>query len=188
MDQPFPSDPMWATFRREHPEVTLVLLPDEAPAATTDTASLDEASDAAESSSEAEPPAEAEVTLDEAQACADALTRRVALIAQILQVDTAPVPGWRGIGTAVVEPQASLRAPATESTPTDRELISLRLQQLGWKPEVRPESEVVWVDATAAEGFVRVTIFDGFVSVRATGDQLNVGALAAQELRGGHDA
>ena len=31
MDQPLPHDPMWATFRRDHPEVTLVLLPDAAP-------------------------------------------------------------------------------------------------------------------------------------------------------------
>ncbi|WP_152650562.1 hypothetical protein [Demequina aurantiaca] len=173
MDQPLPSDPMWATFRRDHPDVTLVLLPQ----------------DASHAPDESEPAsAPATTTVDDAQRAFDTLQRRIALIAEMLHLNETPRGTWRGIGDDAVEPQSSVRAPASGDTPTDREMLSFRLQQLGWKPEARNESEVVWVDATAERMFVRVTIFDGMVSIRATGEEMRVGAESASALTGRDDA
>lgn len=171
MDQTLPSDPMWATFRREHPEVTLVLLPPVAPPDLSDT----------------EAPAPVMTTADDAPLVLDTLVRRVSLILEVLHLDApdldvAPHRGWRRIGNQVVQAQVSVRASATESTPSDREIIAIRLAQLGWTPEQRPDSEVVWIDAAAGELFVRVTVFDGIVSVRASGPRLTVGDEAATAL------
>lgn len=167
---------MWATFRRDHPEVTLVLPPDAAPRepeATQEQRGPDDHTPA--------------VLAQEAASALDSLARRVMLIAEVLHVDEEPTTGWRGIGEHAVQPQASLRAPATDDTPTDRAVLGIRLEQLGWTPEVRNESDVVWIDATTDGLFVRVTIFDGIVTVRGSGATMHVGAETAAELIGSDD-
>lgn len=179
MDQHLPSDPMWATFHREHPEVTLVLLPNDEDRAAV-------ATDVSDASGDPHAPAPGASVAD-AVSARDALVRRVRLVAEALRVAEAPVARWRVIGDDVVEPQVSLRAATTADTPSESEFIELRLRQLGWRPRTRPESEVLWVDATADDLFVRVTIFDGIISLRATGAQLRVGADAVSDLRGGDD-
>lgn len=166
-------DPMWATFHREHPEVTLVLLPDVPHAGEGDGGS------AAHGRSTAP-----EATVEQATGALDALMRRIGMLAEVLHLDQPPREGWRAVDRETVEPQASLRAPATEGTPTDRDVIAMRLEQLGWKPEVRAESQVVWVDAVAGDEFVRVTVIDGVVAIRSTGARLYVGREAAESLRG----
>lgn len=182
MDQPLPSDPMWAAFRRDHPEVTLVLLPDAVPPEAPE---APEAADPSEPSEQSDQSPDA--SAEDAATVLDTLVRRVGLIAEMLHVSAEPTAGWRSVSEHTVQPQVSLRALATEDTPTDREILAMRLEQLGWAPQIRNESDVVWVDAATDDLLVRVTLFDGIVSIRATGPQLNVGTAVASHLTGGSD-
>lgn len=175
-----PIDPMWATFRQAHPEVTLVLLPDVRPEATLSPGGA-VASDVA-----FDGPRE---SLEEARDVMTTLSRRLALIADVMRcADGARVTGgWQQQGEGLIRPQRQFRALATEQTPTDADMIVVRLTQLGWKATVRPDAALVWVEGTAQGAFARVTVVDGWVTVRMTGDVIAVDPADARELLGEHD-
>ena len=175
--QKTPRDPMWATFRAAHPEVTLVLLPD-TPPREPDTQAAGTAEVLAIGASAPRVP------LDEAHAAMEALTRKLALVAEMMQcADTSPTAGgWQPRDEALIRPQLQLRTPATESTPTDGELIAVRLGQLGWSAARRPDDTVVWVEGTTPDAFVRVTVIDGWVTVRMTGQSLVVDPADVEHL------
>ncbi len=184
-----PSDPMWATFRAAHPEVTLVLLP-EAPPRDADKLAAEAAE--ARAAEENAP----RVPLDEAREAMAALRRRLALVAEMMGCPDAnpganPSPdadsdattgGWQRRGESRVRPQLQLRTAATESTPVDGELIAVRLGRLGWTAAHRPDRDVVWIDARAQDALMRVTVIEGWVTVRVTGAEILVDPVDAETL------
>lgn len=177
-----PRDPMWATFRAAHPEVTLVLLPDPPPR---ESATLDAEDSEALTIEEAAP----RVPLEQAREVMAALTRKLVLVAEMMQcADSNPTTGgWQLRGEASVRPQLQLRTPSTESTPVDGELIAMRLGRLGWNSALRPSDAVVWVEGTTPDALVRVTVIDGWVTVRMTGQAIVVGRADSEQLIGTDD-
>lgn len=167
MDSTEPSDPMWATFRERHPDVNLVLLPGDG--------AVEEPAPA--------PPA----TTDEARDAAEALVRRVRLIGEMMGVPHDPVQGWARVPGGAYEPTVRLHGSAASEVSLDAEVIEHRLTQLGWQAKARPEPELVWVEGHAGEDFVRVTVVDGIVGVRARGSAVTLDDSAINELMGGAD-
>lgn len=157
---------MWATVRERHPDVNIVLLPGQGDATEPDPATP--------------------VSRDEASEAAHSLVRRVTLIAELLGVANDPVAGWERIPGLRYQPTARLHGSASAETPTDAQVIQHRLTQLGWVATVRPESAVVWVDGETGNDFVRVTIVDGIVGVRATGAAMSLDPADVDELLGGN--
>lgn len=166
MENSAPGDPMWETFRERHPDVNLVLLPG------------DGAPDP--------PPPAPPPTIDDALAAAAALERRVRLVGEMLAVPHDPVLGWDRLPGGAYQPTARLNGSASADGPVDAEIIQHRLNQLGWNARVRPEPELVWVDGEAGEDFVRVTIVDGIVGIRATGARMSLDEDAVEHIMRGN--
>jgi hypothetical protein len=174
-----PRDPMWATFRAAHPEVTLVLLPDAQASENAAVQAGDRAFDGVNDNMSLVP-------LDEAREARVALERKLALAAEMMQCTevTATSGGWQSRGDSRVRPQLQLRTRATEATLRDAELIAVRLGQLGWNAIARPESKTVWVEGTIQDALVRVTVIDDWVTVRMTGHEIVVDPADAEHLIG----
>lgn len=128
------------------------------------------------------------VSVAEARDVAFSLERRVRLIGDILAVPHDPVLGWERVPGYAYQPTVRLNGSVSPDTPDDAEVIQHRLSQLGWDANVRPESELVWVDGKAGDDFVRVTVVNGIVAVRATGAPVGLDQAAVAELIGGTDA
>ena len=165
MGEAGPSDPMWATFRERHPEVNLVLLPEQTGPDVT----------------RPHPAA----SLADARTAAATLTRRVRLIGELMGVPHDPVAGWSRLAGGSYAPTVRLHGSAQPDAPSDPQVIAHRLSQLGWSAQVRPEPELVWIEGHAGDDFVRVTVVDGLVGVRARGGAVSLDEADAAALLGG---
>ncbi len=124
------------------------------------------------------------VSIDQARDASAALIEKVRLIGEVLGVRDDPESGWARTPSEDYRPTALLHVSATANTTTDVEVLAQLITQLGWDATARPSEDVVWVDGVAGADFVRVTVVDGMVRVRAEGAAVGLDEEAVNELMG----